>query len=345
MKAYRGSDAQIDLESSEWLARLVNDTPRGAAAEREAEFAAWLRRSPRHVRAFLDASDAFYRLDGLTPQLGAEVRQLIGLGAKVTAFPGSAVNAPIASRLGRRGVLAAAVALLALGTASLAWWIRSAAEYATAVGEQRMVKLDDGSIVHLNTHSQLRVRFSSSLREITLQEGEAFFSVERDVRRPFVVRSGDATVRAIGTAFNVYRHGPDVQVAVVEGKVQVSSDAVGYPRMATPAAQPQPVMLAAGEEVNVVSGQVSKARLAAVSDALAWRERRLVFKDTPLADVAAEFNRYNRSQMRIEDEALQAKPLTGIFSADHPQSLILYLSEFKSLTVAREGQDWVVRSR
>jgi transmembrane sensor len=104
--------------------------------------------------------------------------------------------------------------------------------------------------------------------------------------------------------------------------------------------------LAAGEEASVSSqGRFSKMALANVDEAIAWRERRLVFKETPLAQVVEQFNRYNKSQLRIEGDALGWKLLTGTFSVDHPQSLILYLSEFRSLTVMPEGDDWVVRPK
>jgi transmembrane sensor len=82
-----------------------------------------------------------------------------------------------------------------------------------------------------------------------------------------------------------------------------------------------------------------------VTDALSWRQRRLVFRDAPLADVAAEFNRYNRIQIRIEGSAARGKQLTGIFDADRPQSIILFASKDESLSVQPDGDNWVIRSR
>jgi transmembrane sensor len=245
-----------------------------------------------------------------------------------------------------RGWLAAGVAVLAVGIGVMAWVNRASDHYATALGEQRMVKLEDGSIVHLNTRSRISVHFLDSQREVRLEQGEALFQVERDPARPFIVRSGSTTVRAVGTAFNVYRRGSEVQVTVVEGRAQVSAmpRARTTARDNTPAAT-LPTLLAAGEAAVVAEDHISKTTAGAVSRAVAWRERRLVFKDTPLGEVASEFNRYNKSQMRIEGEALQARAITGVFSADHPQSLILYLSEFGSLQVSPEGEDWVVRAR
>jgi transmembrane sensor len=103
--------------------------------------------------------------------------------------------------------------------------------------------------------------------------------------------------------------------------------------------------LGAGEEAVVAKGIISKTDGETVSHAVVWQQRRLVFKDTPLGEVTAEFNRYNASQLRVEGDVLKAKPLTGVFSADHPQSLVLYLTEFAELEVRPEGKDWVVRDR
>jgi transmembrane sensor len=75
---------------------------------------------------------------------------------------------------------------------------------------------------------------------------------------------------------------------------------------------------------------------------VAWRERRLVFRDASLAEVAAEFNRYGELQFRFADEASAGRRLTGIFSADHPQSFILYLEREGSLEIRRRGAEIVI---
>ena len=79
--------------------------------------------------------------------------------------------------------------------------------------------------------------------------------------------------------------------------------------------------------------------------AVAWRRRELVFERTPLNEVAAEFNRYNRQQLRVSGGALSRKEISGIFSADYPQSLILFLRKDSNLEVEETGGAWVVRER
>src|SRR5262249_32988482 len=142
------------------------------------------------------------------------------------------------------------------------------------------------------------------------------------------------TVRAVGTQFNV-RHRPQgVEVAVIEGMVQVAAP--------DPASSKR---LAAGEQVRVSGRLIEPQKGASVSDVLAWRQRRLVFHHAPLADGAAEFNRYNRTKIRIEGEAAQGIRLSGIFDADRPQALMLYAARNDQLAVEPQGGDWVIRGQ
>jgi transmembrane sensor len=101
--------------------------------------------------------------------------------------------------------------------------------------------------------------------------------------------------------------------------------------------------LAAGEEVSVAKGHFNKQAHPNVVEALSWRERRLMFRDTPLSDVAAEFNRYNLRQIRVEGPI--EMELTGTFDADRPTALILYAMRQPSLDVIQVGDNWIIRSK
>ncbi|MEJ1960797.1 MAG: FecR domain-containing protein [Gammaproteobacteria bacterium] len=96
-------------------------------------------------------------------------------------------------------------------------------QYSTAVGEQRVIELQDGSTVRLNTQSRIAVRLSEHTRDIRLISGEAIFKVHHDTARPFRVHTLGAFIQAVGTEFNVYRRADRTKVAVLEGRVQISS--------------------------------------------------------------------------------------------------------------------------
>ena len=89
----------------------------------------------------------------------------------------------------------------------------------------------------------------------------------------------------------------------------------------------EPQKLAAGEEANIVKGRIAPRANRPVAEAVAWRQRRWVFHDSRLADVAEELNRYNRTKIRVEGDAARDIQLSGIFDADRPQALMLYAAK------------------
>jgi transmembrane sensor len=328
------TEARVSEEAADWLVRLEEDQN---AACRE-EFFAWLKQSAWHVREFLLATETWQGLEGMDTAKHVDVRKLIDESRNVVRLdaetpPQLSKSRKSSSHYQRRWLIAAALGSLALGTAWLVWRNANPSPYETSVGEQRSFQLDDGSVLHLNARTRVEVRFSEHLRLLRLVDGEALFVVGRDPTRPFRVTAGTATIQALGTQFNVYRRGDGATVSVLEGAVQVSSER-------------QPVRLTAGEEANVGSGgRALRRAMADIPKAIAWRQRQLVFRDDALADVAAEFNRYNRVQIRVEGEAARAKQLIGVFAADDPQSLVLFLEKDASLAIERSGDTIFIRRR
>jgi transmembrane sensor len=218
--------------------------------------------------------------------------------------------------------------------------------YSTTIGEQRAIKLADGSVVQLNTRSRVEVRYSEQGRDIRLLEGEALFAVERDTARPFRVTTDTATIQAVGTQFNVYRREEGTTVAVVQGRVRVTSGSSTTSVSATAAPIGGGTSLAAGEEARVGhDGQVIKRPKAEVAQVIAWRQRKLDFRGATLEEVAEEFNRYNRMQIRIEGAAVKAKELNGVFNADDPEALISFLTPDPGLKIEREDNAVIVGAR
>ncbi|HVZ32867.1 MAG TPA: FecR domain-containing protein [Polyangiaceae bacterium] len=225
-------------------------------------------------------------------------------------------------------------------------------QYETQIGEQRIVQLSDGSVVTLNAVSSMEVRMSSSRRDIVLR-GEAIFKVAHDKTRPFLVHTGHATVRAVGTQFNVYAR-PDgsTTVAVLEGRVEVAATENEL-REREPLSNIEPVTvstrmaLAAGEIAQIGrTGAVQRQEKANVSNAVAWRQRRLVFDRTPLEDIVSEFNRYNRNiRLRLVNVPEGTHHYSGGFDADDPRSLALYLSKEPDLVVDQQGAEIIIQGR
>jgi transmembrane sensor len=368
---------QLGLEASQWLVRLQDTQPDPHdpyfdAEKRNAAFLEWITRSPEHVVLFLDTYETYRRLGNIDPRARIKIDALLeARHAEVIQLFGPLQRVPQPNYPRRVLIgLAAGVAMLAI-TGVFSWKLFAVREYATSIGEQRTCKLEDGSFIYLNTDSRVKVDFTKTQRHIELTRGEALFAVEHDPGRPFVVTASGVNIRAVGTQFNVRRRSDSTDVTVVEGVVQVTAagDGAAVPPAASDSAHPtsplpsvsetriggedspagagsseaMPTRLAAGEELLVSSGHLNKHTRPNVAEALSWRERRLVFQDTPLADVAAEFNRYNLRKIRVEGPI--EMELTGAFDADRPTALILYAIKQTSLDVQQDGDNWVIRAK
>ena len=171
---------------------------------------------------------------------------------------------------------------------------------------------------------------------MTLIEGQALFRVAKDKHRPFVVRAGDAQVRAVGTEFDVYRKQAATVVTVVEGRVETYEG--------SGSAGAEAIVLSAGEQLTVLPHIVTKPTRTDTVAATAWLQKRLIFEETPLSEVAEEFNRYNRRPLAIDDRELQNLKISGVYSSTDPASLINFLRNQTSIRIIEtENQVRVVR--
>ncbi len=330
--------------ASAWLTRL-ND---GTLTRREsAQFADWLRESPVHVHEFLECLAVWESLGHVRCELDEQSLAAIGNVVEIDrariAATGAARDRGKSPRL--RWAAAAAAGFVVVG----AWLAiglpdqgRAAEVLTTDVGEQRSVTLQDGSLITLNTQSSVRVDVRDTERNVELLSGEALFGVAADPARPFVVTVDDTRITVIGTEFNVRRHDDRVLVTVVEGRVQVEqqhsnaggSGSVGAPLLLTDGQQ---------SEVSDVGLNIMSVEVA---DVVAWKERKLVFHRTRLADIASEFNRYNRKQLTVDGDELGNKRFSGIFLSNDIDSFLEVLEVIESVHIetSGDGSRIIVRS-
>jgi transmembrane sensor len=341
------TDAAVVAEASEWFIDFRAGDVDGEARLR---FIAWLRRSPEHIQAYLEVSGVWSELPSSDPEGRFDIASLIARARNEPDViplslvyprlppPPSAAEPRALRKLSRRPVLAAAALALLASITALFLWIDSdtARSYSTGIGEQRTIQLLDGSTVELNARSRVKVHLTDRRRDVALIEGQALFSVAKDKQRPFVVRAGDAEVRAVGTEFDVYKKQAETVVTVVEGRVETYSGGDGADAAA--------IMLSAGEQLTVLPHTVTKPTRADTVAATAWVHKRLIFEETPLNEVAEEFNRYNRRPLAIDDAELQTLKISGVYSSTDPTSLINFLRSQNSINVIEtENQVRVVR--
>jgi transmembrane sensor len=367
---------QILDEAAEWFVDFrEGDLDAGA----QQSFNQWLRRSPEHITAYMEVAAFWADVPNVATKEDIDVPALIAYARaednivplvaagrtsrREEAKPVDSTTAqvrlpPVTPRTTwswAKGLLAASFAIALVGLTS--WWsVIERGTYRTDVGEQRLIVLNDGSTVELNAKSRLRVRFSDEARNVELLQGQALFRVAKNPLRPFIVSSGGASVRAVGTQFDVYRKRSGTVVTVVEGKVAVVDSSMP---VSGPAGQPSssrsiekrdnaahidPIFLSAGEQLIVGMKMPSQPKPADITMATAWTQRQIVFQGTPLGEVVEEFNRYNPRQMVVLDETLQSVRVSGVFSSTEPASLLHFLREQVHLKVI-EGDESVKISR
>jgi transmembrane sensor len=342
--------SRIDDEAASWFARLQDS--RCDASLRE-DFAQWLLRSPAHIDGYLSVARAWGDLDVPTDEAHSVERLIADArseGEPTTVVPfrdtaAGATSGPVERprwQLRRVPRLAAVLAIAALG--SLAYlgargWTDSS-HLKTAVGEQRTLALADGSIVQLNTDSEIDVEFDGRRRRIELLRGEARFEVSKDASRPFVVDTEQASVRALGTIFNVRAGGTGTAVAVIEGRVEVTGHLARETAASADRLPSRRTHLSAGERASVTpTGRVLPNAGPSLEQVMAWTERRLVFRDAPLIDVVSEFNRYERRSIRIVDPVAAALHISGSFATNDLDSLLQYLDRYHSIESRTNGDD------
>jgi transmembrane sensor len=342
-------------EASTWIEAL-----RDPSTEHRTAFVGWLKESPRNVRDILDMLTVDQALGHLDARRVHDIQSLVSQADVQTIQfpkrPNRAFDGAPSRRVWRWAGLAACVsAALVAASISLFHTDSGWTEYRTATSEQRAFGLEDGSVVHLNTHSRVAVRFSAHARDLRLIEGEALFRVRHDPARPFRVYTSDAVVQEIGTQFDVYNRVDGTVVAVLEGQVSVTpslpftSSNTAELLVTGQAGPPVPSesrIVHANEEAQVSpSGVLTVKAVLDTNDVGAWRERRLIFRQQSLAHIVGEFNRYNKEHFVLEGQAIENRLYTGVFDADDPDSLVQVLRLDADLSLDRYGDKIVVKAR
>lgn len=203
------------------------------------------------------------------------------------------------------------------------------ATYRTAIGEQRTLKLADGSQVTLNTDTVLRTRRSGDRRLLYLDRGQAFFKVAHDKAHPFVVTAAGRTVTALGTAFEVRVEQGRFQVVLAEGRVKVEA-----PVAAASAGAPkvQATELVAGSQLVADSDREWRVAKADIPDQTAWVTGWLSFDGEPLGAVVRELGRYSSRRIVLADPKLAGAPVSGRFK---PENIDAFVRALETYNIAR----------
>jgi transmembrane sensor len=336
--------AAIAQQAGEWF--IANQA--GALDEEEsAAFLAWLKASPVHVREYLAVARIAHHLPAVVgrPQLPLEtfLAQQPSGADRVASLPGRPERRSSTVRHSLPWLSAVAASVLALAAGAL-WWVHDGEllgipkTYQTAHGEQSLHHLPDGSVVYLDTNSAVTVHYSGAERLIELERGQALFEVAHEASRRFRVAAGVAGVIAVGTRFNVYRKPEVTEITVADGQIVVFAGTPSWLR--GPGSVPADVQhLPSGYQVRIDgSAPPAQSVPADLNQALGWVQHKIIFQHRPLGEVAAEFNRYGKIPVEIEDDELRALPVSGMFDAADTESFVTFLETLPGVRVERTAK-------
>ncbi len=306
--------------ASNWFAKLRSGR---VTSEKDARFREWLEENTDNEIEY-EHCEMVWELAGdlednpEVQEMIAECDELIAAENKRSS-PTTYIN-----------ISKAAVLLLFVAGAIIVGLIALPDVYTTAVGEQRVVMLSDGSSVSLNTNTKVKVRYNNHTRKIILVEGQALFDVVHDSPRPFEVHAAGGFVRALGTRFDVLLIDNAVTVAVLEGTVEV------VPDQTDAVSQRGAAKITSGESVKYwSSGTIAQIQKSDVERLSRWREGKLDFDAYRLADAISEFNRYTTNKLVIESSNLADILISGIFRIGDTESFLFALKETFNIRVIR----------
>ncbi|RKP47674.1 FecR family protein [Pararobbsia silviterrae] len=321
----------ITAQAAEWIVRLGA----GSDAEREqlrADFEAWTREDPRHARAAARMQDLVGRIE--------QVRTVAG------GRPGPARSALNAARRARparaRKVIASIALACAIGLPTWLWIAHNplaylSADLRTSTGHWQTQTLPDGSRITLAADSAVDIRFDTKRRTLALVQGEILVEVAHDVERPFVVETGEGTIRALGTRFVVERHDGVTDLSMLQSRVAVQTKAE------IRANSNEAVFVEAGQHLRITAdGTGPLEPVDARSLEAAWASHDLVVRNRPLPEVLDELNRYRRGAIVYDRAQIEGLNVAAVLPLDDTDRSLQLLADSLPMIRIREFTPWLV---
>jgi transmembrane sensor len=301
----------VRAEAAAWLARLRSEE---RTTEDEQGFRAWLAESEAHRAAF-EVTNGIFEMAGAAQSRAARTQ---------------------VQHVSRRHVLRTGVGLAAASVAGIVFYLRSGTTYATEIGEQRDVTLEDGTLVRLDTDSEIHVSMSEERRRVSLRRGRAHFEVAKDDARQFQVVALDQVVTASHGEFDVSRDGVLVSVLLQAGPVQIANEnaaGITMPRKIMP-----------GQLVVFAEDRLVRQEQPEMKRAMAWRDGRLALFEEPLAEAVAQMNRYTHRPIVILDPAIAQLRISGNYSVGDAQAFATSISVLLPIEVRLERDRITLRA-
>jgi transmembrane sensor len=362
-KILLGSNNDLITEACAWIAQLESESMK---SDDLAAFKEWVERSPAHKKEIKRLAYLSSDLNVLT-DMALPLRAAADKRRKISSLD-------LKLRKPNLQYLTGIICLCMVFFFSEKWIyqndipVNEPLLYTTVIGEHREILLSDGTILDLNTDSEIEVDYSLQRRKVRLIKGEAFFEVAHNTNRPFIVYAGENSVRAVGTAFVVRLMPKKFEVTVTEGKIKLSQKALNEPIVNDDKNQlddsiqsqhelsglyEESIFLEAGEKVvydksfqNYLQDElVETVSERDIKRMLSWQDGLLDFSDTPLIEVINDLSRYTSMKIEISDPELRELKFGGLFRTNELQALFDALETTYDIKIERINERHVRISR
>lgn len=304
-------DPRVIREAAVWLMRLRE--PNAAPSVREA-WQRWINESIEHQLAWQRADRLTRKFDDLPS--------------------GSASALSVPSSAGRRKMMVKALSVMLVG-APTAWlasqlpWDDWSADFRTGIGEQRRIRLADGSNVTMNTATTLDVAYSQDRRVITLHSGEILVDASM-AASPFIVRTRNGSIRSHGKRFDAGIGDAGTHVAALSGELDITAKDSPTTRG----------VLREGQQTTFTNTSIALPQLADDTIAL-WTQGILFADNMRLAEFLAELSRYRRGVIRCDPVVANLR-VSGSFQLDDTDRALQLLADTFPISVSMLTPYWVM---
>jgi transmembrane sensor len=208
---------------------------------------------------------------------------------------------------------------------------------ACAFGDKSTIILPDSTIVWLNSGS--RLSFNSDFKHVgrVVQiDGEAYFSVSKDKKHPFRVKTSDIEIAVLGTQFNVkaYREDSTIVTTLVEGSLQINS---------------LTEQLNIKKDQKIVFNKGNKTmelkNLKDTSSDTDWKNGRLIFRNESLAEMESTLERWFDVDIVFADDQVKQRRFTGTLERESILEVVSYIDHSKYVTCKIEGNKIIIKTK
>lgn len=326
-------DDQVLQQAADWFAVLQDEA---VTADEQRQWQQWLAEDPQHQLAWEQIEQIF----GVMSHFDQEADRQVANHVLSSSGHGMRNTLAVVSML----FMSVALGWLTFSPYSL---LTGAYHYRTEVGETRQIRLDDGSVLWINTDSEVLTRYDNSLRKITLRSGEILIDSAPDTRthtssgsnplahsRPLVVDTDSGRLTALGTRFSVKYEDNGTELNVFDGAVRID-----------PASSNQSHIVRAGGQGHFSPDQIQPGQGGANALREAWSQGLLIADDMPLCQFVSELGRYRSETLYCPSELNRLK-LTGTYPLRDTDAILVAIESSLPVRIRQvDDQIWRVEAR